>query len=93
MSAQIPKEGGVKPISQLNIQEIYDFLPLTERTLLRHYKSYPFRIANDRGHPCHWYIYDGDQPVAVVIYYRGRKLVMLDIKKKEGKDNEPDVLL
>jgi len=69
-------------MSQLNLSDIYDVLPLAERTLVKHYKSYPFRIANDRGHPCHWYIYDGDRPIAVVIYYRGRKLVMHSISEQ-----------
>lgn len=55
---------------------IYDQLPKTERTLIKRYKGYPFRIANDRGKPCDWFIYDGSEPIAVVTYYKGRKLVL-----------------
>lgn len=36
----------------MSINEIYDQLPLTERTLLKRLDSYPFRIANDQGTPC-----------------------------------------
>jgi len=62
-------------------EEIYDMLPLSERTLLKRYKGYPFRIANDRGEPCAWYIYEDDKPIAVVHYYKGRKLVLHRIKE------------
>ena len=57
-------------------EEIYDILPMTECTLVKRYKDYPFRIANDRGESCAWYIYEKDEPIAVVHYYKGRKLVL-----------------
>ena len=60
--------------------EIFDFLPLTERTLIKHYKSYPFKIANDRGYPCDWFIYDGDNPIAMIYYYGGRKLALYGVR-------------
>lgn len=66
---------------ELSIGEIYDILPMTERTLLKRIDSYPFKIANDRGTPCDWFIYKGNKPVAVVVYYKGRKLVMHGIKQ------------
>lgn len=68
--------------TDLTLDEIYDLLPMTERTLRKRYKSYPFKIANDRGESCSWYIYEDNQPVAVVTYYKGRKLVMHTVKQQ-----------
>lgn len=65
-------------------QEIYDLLPLSEKTLLRRlrYKIYPFKLKNDRGYPCDYFIYDeNDEPTGVVVYYRGRKLCLHGIEK------------
>ena len=63
---------------------IYDDLPISEKTLLKHWDRYsassdlrPYSIRNDRGEPCSYYIYNKDnQPVAVVLYYKQRKLVI-----------------
>lgn len=65
-------------VEPLDIGAIYDLLPLTERTLMKRIEAglYPFRIANDGGTPCNWYIYENGQPIAMVTYYKGRKLVV-----------------
>jgi len=70
----------------LNLERIFEQLPKTERTLLKRYKSYSFRIANDRGTPCDWYIYENGLPVAVVTYYRGSKLCMWLISTEPETD-------
>jgi hypothetical protein len=67
-------DGLPQEVPLYTLQEVYDELPLTERALLRRYKSYPFKIANDRGGPCEWWLYESGEPVGVVIYYKGRKL-------------------
>ena len=74
-----------KTTSTPNISEIYDILPLSEKTLLKRYRTYDFIIKNDRGSSCNWFIYDdaGD-PVGVVVYYKGRKLVLHGIEKPKS---------
>jgi hypothetical protein len=61
---------------------IYDFLPKTERTLLKHYESYLFTIKNDRGEEYEWFIYQSDKPVGVVTYFKGSKLSLFTIEEK-----------
>lgn len=77
MSAVPVIKGNTMTGDTITTDEIYDMLPMRERTLLKNYDKYPFRIANDRGRASEWYIYGmGGNPVAVVIYYRDRKLCM-----------------
>ena len=65
----------------MNISTIYAALPLTERALLKRLAAYPFRLANDQGAPCDWYLYDkNDKPVAVILYRGGRKLCVHGIE-------------
>jgi hypothetical protein len=70
---------------QPTTSEIYALLPMTERTLLKRYKSYPFKIANDREGPCDWYVYKDGEPIAVIVYYKGRKLCMHGIVPASGR--------
>jgi hypothetical protein len=67
--------------SRPTVSDFYDTLPLTEKTLIKCFRNLPYRIANDRGQSCAWFIYDidNDNPVAVVTYYKGSKLVMHSI--------------
>ena len=50
--------------------------PLSEQTLKRHnyiYKSYRYR--NNRGHPCEYSIWKGNEPLNLMVkYYKGRLL-------------------
>jgi hypothetical protein len=67
------------------LEQIYDILPLTSRTLLKRYRSYPFRIANDRGYACDWWIYDPEgRPVGVAVYANGRKLVLHGYREEDA---------
>ncbi len=71
----------------MTIEQLYDILPMTERTLLKRmkYTIYPYHIANDRGTPCDYFIYnrnDNENPIGVVIYYKGRKLCLHGIEAK-----------
>ena len=64
----------------MSLNDIYDILPTSERTLLRHwrngqYKGYPFTIKNDLGAACDWRIAVDGRTIGMVRYYRGRKLV------------------
>lgn len=61
-------------MTPMTLTEIFDVLPLTERTLLKRRASYHFTITNDTGHPSIWRVLVGDREVGMVRYYRGRKL-------------------
>ena len=78
-------ENPIQKIAQPpNISAIYDILPISEKTLLKRLRKgeYDFDLRNDRGGSCEWFIYDNDgDPVGVVVYYKGRKLVLHGIKK------------
>lgn len=67
-------DGQPQEVALWTLEDVYDLLPMTERTLLKRYQSYPFKIANDRGKPCEWWLYEKGEPVGVVVYYAGRKL-------------------
>ena len=77
---------------------IYDDLPVSEKTLVRHWKHYsessdirPYSIRNDQGKPCEYYVYNKDNlAVAVILYYKGRKLAIIlrvtDVMKQAGNE-------
>jgi hypothetical protein len=62
-------------------EDVYDAMPLTERTLLKWLRRQPetfapWRVSNDKGSPCDWFVYrhESADPCAVVLYRGGRKL-------------------
>ena len=77
MEVQVVRDGKATG-ETMTLDEVCDHLPMRERTLLKRYKAYPFVIANDRGYEHDWYIYNAwhTTPLAVVVYYRDRKLCM-----------------
>ncbi|KKN22351.1 hypothetical protein LCGC14_0916170 [marine sediment metagenome] len=67
----------------MTIQELYDLLPLSERTLLRRIaaKKLPAVLANDGGHPCEYYIKNSKgEDCGMVKYYKGRKLTVYGLR-------------
>lgn len=70
MKAQITEGKGMAT----TIVEAYDQLPWTERTLLKHYNDYPFKLDNSFS-PCEYRVIVDGKCVGVVIYAGGRKLV------------------
>ncbi len=78
----------------VDISDIYDQLPKSEKTLIKHYWEYNshlkhsnVRISNDMGKPCDYYIYHNEQPIGLVIYYKGRKLTLHGIKQPNEQTN------
>ena len=61
--------------------EIFDQLPLSERTFMKHLKQekYSFQAINPY-HPCEWFIIVNGKEIGMVKYYRGRKLAAYNTK-------------
>lgn len=71
----------------MTIQEVYDSLPMSERTLLKRIANnfLPFVLANDGGHPCEYYIKNkAGQNCGMVKYYKGRKLTVYGLVGVSG---------
>ena len=70
----------------MTIEQAFDLLPLTEKTLLKRISKriLPFILKNDGGHPCEWYFKnkDGDD-CGMVKYYKGRILSCYGIQGVE----------
>lgn len=63
--------------SCVTIGDIYDVLPMTERTLLSRMMcgySPALRLKNDTGDSCTYRVVVGDRELGVVVYAGGRKL-------------------
>jgi hypothetical protein len=69
-----------------HLGEIYDSLPLTERTLLKRIKAnvYPFKLLNDTGETCDYRVIDEIGIELGLITYRcgGRKLACFELVQK-----------
>lgn len=67
----------------MTITEIYDLLPLTERTMMKRRSTYPFTIANDIGYASTWRVIFAGVELGIVVYCRGRKLCCHGLKSKK----------
>lgn len=58
------------------LTEIFEILPLTERTLLKRIEknAYDFALHNDTPHPCLYRVEVDGQEIGAIQYYNGRKL-------------------
>jgi hypothetical protein len=63
------------PADVMTIGRAYDMLPMSERTLLKHFREYPFELRNDLGEACTYRVIHGGKELGIVVYYKGRKLV------------------
>lgn len=68
-------------MKNVNIIEIFESLPLTERTFLKRLKvgRYDFKVKNEYN-PCQYDIYVDDKIIGMVKYYKGRKLSFYSCK-------------
>jgi hypothetical protein len=65
----------------MNIADVFESLPLSEKTLLKHLNDYPYRLTNE-DHPCEYVVHDGSYIVGMVKYYKGRKLSCYELRTK-----------
>jgi len=69
----------------MTIDEVYDALPMSEKTLVKHwhrgqYKNLPCLVKNDQGHPCEWRVEYAGETIGMVKYYKGRKLCAYGVR-------------
>jgi hypothetical protein len=74
----------------LNLIEVYEQLPLTERTLLKRIRrnEYPFQLLNDYGQPCEYRVVENGVELGMVKYYGGRKLACYELTKPASRDRD-----
>lgn len=58
------------------ILDVFERLPLTERTLLKRLHKYSFELRNDTGDGCLYRVIADGIEMGAIKYYRGRKLAI-----------------
>lgn len=77
----------------MNIGEVFECLPVSERTLLKRFKwigdgngqspDHAFTLRNDiPGQPCEYRVLISGNEIGMVKYYRGRRLSCYELVKK-----------
>ena len=56
--------------------DVFERLPLTERTLLKRLHKYSFELLNDTGDGCLYRVVADGVEMGAIKYYRGRKLAI-----------------
>lgn len=64
---------------QFLLSTLFEQLPLTERTLLKHRSQYGALITNDTGEPCLYRVIVEGVEIGAVRYYKGRRLCAYEI--------------
>jgi len=62
----------------VTITEVYDTLPLAERTLRRRRPFYPFKLRCEPGSPSKYKVSYKKAELGIVAYYKGRKLPLVE---------------